>query len=191
MGIFLNASAKINVLFYFSFSTATMSFWESLPWLKATRKFWGSSPWVMATREREREREGFYPPFVAQPQYYGFFLFFSLSSGKLSQWTTMTKESSFVAVIHYDEGKFIRHSGPVQQRKNPLSCWIPVTKKNSNVTMSHCDKGILFVAVNQCNEGKLLCNSEPLWQKNFFFVMVNHSNKGKFQIKATCATKWG
>ena len=36
-------------------------------------------------REREREREGFYPPFVAQPQYYGFFLFFSLSSGKLSQ----------------------------------------------------------------------------------------------------------
>ena len=120
-------------------------------------------------RRREswrRERKGFYPPFVAQPQYYGFFLFFSLSSGKLSQWTTMTKESSFVAVIHYDEGKFIRHSGPVQQRKNPSSRWTPVTKKNSNVTMSHCGKGILFVAVNQCNKGKLLCSSEPLWQNS-------------------------
>ena len=190
MGIFLNALAKINVLFYFSFSTATMSFWESLPWLKATRKFWGSSPWVMATRERERER-GFLSPFCCTTPILWIFLFFSLSSGKLSQWTTMTKESSFVAVIHYDEGKFTRHSGPVQQRKNPSSRWTPVTKKNSNVTMSHCGKGILFVAVNQCNEGKLLCNSEPLWQKICFFVVVNHNNKGKFQIKATCATKWG
>ena len=120
-------------------------------------------------RERERERErGFLSPFCCTTPILWIFLFFSLSSGKLSQWTTMTKESYFVAVIHYDEGKFIRHSGPVQQRKNPLSCWIPVTKKNSNVTMSHCDKGILFVAVNQCNKGKLLCNSEPLWQNNFF-----------------------
>ena len=143
-------------------------------------------------RERERERErGFLSPFCCTTPILWIFLFFSLSSGKLSQWTTMTKESSFVAVIHYDEGKFIRHSGPVQQRKNPSSRWTPVTKKNSNVTMSHCGKGILFVAVNQCNEGKLLCNSEPLWQKIFFFVVVNHSNKGKFQIKATCATKWG
>ena len=118
-------------------------------------------------RERERER-GFLSPFCCTTPILWIFLFFSLSSGKLSQWTTMTKESSFVAVIHYDEGKFIRHSETVQQRKNPSSRWTPVTKKNSNVTMSHCGKGILFVAVNQCNEGKLLCNSEPLWQKIFF-----------------------
>ena len=129
-------------------------------------------------RERERERErGFLSPFCCTTPILWIFLFFSLSSGKLSQWTTMTKESYFVAVIHYDEGKFICHSGPVQQRKNPLSCWIPVTKKNSNVTMSHCDKGILFVAVNQCNEGKLLCNSEPLWQKIFFFLWWTTATK--------------
>ena len=142
-------------------------------------------------REREREREGFYPPFVAQPQYYGFFLFFSLSSGKLSQWTTMTKESSFVAVIHCDEGKFICHSGPVQRRKNPSTRWIPATKENSNVTMSHCGKGILFVAVNQCNEGKLLCNSEPLWQKIFFFCRGEPQQQRKIPNKSNLCHKMG
>ena len=108
---------------------------------------------------------GFLSPFCGTTPIFWIFLFLSLKSGKLSQWTTMTKESSSVAVIHCDEGKFICHSEPVQQRKNPSSRWTPVTKKNSNVTMSHCGKGILFVAVNHRNEGKILCHSEPLWRK--------------------------
>ena len=48
----------------------------------------------------------FIPLLLRKPDILDFSLIFSFKKFKLSQWTTMTKESSFVAVIYCDEGKW-------------------------------------------------------------------------------------
>ena len=68
-------------------------------------------------------------------------------------WTTATKENSFVAVNHRDEGKFLRRSEPPLRRKIPMLQWTTATKERS------------FVAVNHSDEGKFQCCSEPLQRK--------------------------